>query len=152
VWAIPASRMKNRKPHVVPLSDAAIEALGEPADELADSLFAYVLNQGRRKPLGPGSMMGLLKTISKGVTVHGMRSAFRDWAAEQTSHPSEVIEMALAHTVGNSVENSYRRTNLLAKRAALMAEWAAFCTSAMRPEAIDHAVAAVAVSHAAVLS
>jgi hypothetical protein len=78
-------------------------------------------------------------------------SAFRDWAAETTSYPSEAVEMSLAHTVGSAVENAYRRTNLLAKRASLMTEWAAFCTSAMQPaEAIDRAVAAVAVSHAAV--
>jgi integrase len=153
VWMLPARRMKNGKPHVVPLSDAAIEALGEPSDELADPVFCHVLNMGRRKPLGANAMNGLLKTIRTGITVHGMRSAFRDWAAEQTSHPSEVIEMALAHTVGNSVENSYRRTNLLAKRAALMAEWGAFCTGAMQPvdAAADRAVTVVTTSHASVL-
>jgi integrase len=138
-WTVPGRRMKAGKPHVVPLSDAAIEALGEPSDELADAVFCHVLNSGRHKPLGLNGMWLTLRELRTGVTVHGFRSAFRDWAAEQTSHPSEVIEMALAHTVGNSVENSYRRTNLLAKRAALMADWAAFCTSAMRTEAIDHA-------------
>jgi integrase len=155
-WMIPAARMKAGKPHVVPLSDAAVEAIGEPSDELADDVFAHTLNQGRRKPVGPNCMMALMRELRRGATVHGMRSAFRDWAAEQTSHSSEVIEMALAHVVGGAVENAYRRTDLLAKRAALMEQWAAFCmseaalTSAMRPEAAGTIAAAkpvAAVSH-----
>jgi integrase len=140
-WMIPASRMKSGRPHVVPLSDAALACLDEPSDENADPVFAYVLNQGRRKPLGPNRMNALLGELRKAVTVHGFRSCFRDWAAEQTSHSSEVIEMALAHVVGGAVENAYRRTNLLAKRTALMAEWAAFCTGATQPEAADTTVA-----------
>jgi integrase len=139
VWSVPGSRMKAGRAHVVPLSDAAIEALGEPSDELADAVFCHVLNSGRHRPLGLNGMWLLLKELRRGYTVHGMRSAFRDWAAETTSYPSETIEMCLAHTVGNSVENAYRRSNLLQKRAALMNGWAAFCMSAMRPEAIDHA-------------
>jgi integrase len=130
VWMLPARRMKNGKPHVVPLSDAALACLDEPADELADAVFCHVLNQGRRKPLGSNAMIALMRELRRGVTVHGMRSAFRDWAAEQTSHSSEVIETALAHATGTAVERAYRRTDLLAKRAALMADWARFCIGA----------------------
>ena len=61
------------------------------------------------------------------LTVHGFRSTFRDWAAEQTAHPNHVVEMALAHTIGNGVEAAYRRGDLLAKRRQLMQDWAAYC-------------------------
>jgi integrase len=60
-------------------------------------------------------------------TAHGFRSTFRDWAAEKTDFPSEVVEMALAHTVGNKVEAAYRRGDLFEKRTELMAAWAAYC-------------------------
>jgi len=64
-------------------------------------------------------------------TVHGFRSSFRDWAAETTAHPAEVVEMALAHTIPNKVEAAYRRGNLLAKRRQLMDEWADYVTADM---------------------
>jgi integrase len=63
----------------------------------------------------------------KAVTVHGFRSTFRDWAAEQTNFPREVAEMALAHTVGSDVERAYQRTDLFDKRRRLMSAWAGFC-------------------------
>ena len=59
-------------------------------------------------------------------TVHGFRSTFRDWAAEQTDFAGEVVETALAHTIPNKVEAAYRRTNFLEKRRMLMNEWANF--------------------------
>ena len=62
-----------------------------------------------------------------GVTAHGMRSSFRDWAAERTSYPDVVVEMALAHTVGTKVQQAYRRTDLFDKRRQLMDQWATFC-------------------------
>jgi integrase len=63
------------------------------------------------------------------ITVHGFRSTFRDWAAERTNFPSEVVEMALAHVVGNKVEAAYRRGDLFDKRQRLMAEWASYCNT-----------------------
>jgi integrase len=63
------------------------------------------------------------------VTVHGFRSSFRDWAAELTDYPNHVVEMALAHAVGDKVEAAYRRGDLFDKRRQLMNDWAAFCTS-----------------------
>lgn len=69
-----------------------------------------------------------LRDAGLDVTVHGFRSAFRDWVAEETSYPGEVAEAALAHAIPNKVEAAYRRTDFLEKRRALMRDWAAFCT------------------------
>ena len=68
-----------------------------------------------------------------GVTIHGFRSSFRDWAAEMTNYPNHVVEMALAHAIGSAVEASYRRGDLIDKRRMLMEAWAAYCTSRRRP-------------------
>lgn len=69
-------------------------------------------------------------TMDAGFTVHGFRSAFRDWVADQTSYPGEVAEAALAHAISNKVEAAYRRTDFLEKRRSLMTEWADFCAGA----------------------
>src|SRR5258705_12021302 len=72
-------------------------------------------------------MWFLLRSMtSSGETVHGFRSSFRDWAAEQTAHPGDVIEMALAHTIANKVEAAYRRGDLFEKRRQLMPDWASY--------------------------
>jgi integrase len=63
------------------------------------------------------------------LTAHGFRSSFRDWAAECTNYPSEVVEMALAHTINSKVEAAYRRGDLFEKRRSLMSDWATFCAS-----------------------
>jgi len=82
----------------------------------------------QNRPLSNMAMLELLKRMGrKGITVHGFRSTFRDWTAELTAYPREVAEMALAHTVGNDVEEAYRRGDLLMKRHKLMADWAAQC-------------------------
>lgn len=69
----------------------------------------------------------LLRRMNLDITVHGFRSSFRDWAAEMTHHSPEVIEMALAHTIGNKVEAAYRRGDLLEKRRALLTDWEEYC-------------------------
>ena len=69
----------------------------------------------------------LLERMNQDVTVHGFRSAFRDWAAERTSYAHEVCEMALAHTIANKSEAAYRRGDLFDKRRRLMSDWAVFC-------------------------
>ena len=75
-------------------------------------------------------MAAVLKRVGRrDITVHGFRSTFRDWAAERTNYPSEVVEMALAHAVGNKVEAAYRRGDLFEKRRLLMADWATFCNT-----------------------
>ena len=75
------------------------------------------------------AMTMMLRRMGRGdITVHGFRSTFRDWAAERTNHPNHVVEMALAHTIGDKVEAAYRRGDLFDKRRKLMADWARYCT------------------------
>ena len=81
------------------------------------------------QPMGVHAMDILLKTIRADATVHGFRSSFRDWAAEQTRCPNHVVEMALAHAIGSAVEAAYRRGDLLAQRAQLMADWSRYCAT-----------------------
>ena len=80
-----------------------------------------------KKPMSNMAMAMLLRRMNPDVTVHGFRSAFRDWAAETTSFPHHICEMALAHTIENKAESAYRRGDLLAKRAKLMQAWADYC-------------------------
>jgi integrase len=128
VWVIPAERMKAHKEHRVPLSDAAVSILRQ-LYATRSSEFAFSFTGG--KPVSGSTMRMLLRLAGhKDATVHGFRSSFRDWAAEQTSYASEVIEMALAHSINNKVEAAYRRTDLFEKRARLMAAWAEFCAQA----------------------
>jgi integrase len=114
LWTVPAT--KNGKEHRVPLSEAAMAVLAD-----VQGLDPAVVFPGVT-----GNMLAhLMRRLNAKGTVHGMRSAFRDWAAEATSFPNHVVEMALAHTVGG-VEGDYRRGDLLAKRRELMVAWAAF--------------------------
>ena len=73
------------------------------------------------------AMLMTLRRLTPGITVHGFRSTFRDWVAEETDHTPEVAEMALAHVTGNKVELAYRRGNLLERRRRLMQDWESFC-------------------------
>jgi integrase len=124
IWIVPAERMKAGKEHRVPLSDRVIKLL-ESLPRLGDYVFPGVRD---RKPLSDMSLTAVLKRMERAdLTAHGFRSTFRDWAAEQTAYPSEVVEMALAHTVGNKVEAAYRRGDLLEKRVRLMVDWAKHC-------------------------
>lgn len=82
------------------------------------------------------AMPTALRRMNRGdITVHGFRSTFRDWCAELTAYPSELAEMALAHTIKNKVEAAYRRGDLLEKRALLMADWARYCDKPIQSEA-----------------
>ncbi len=141
VWTVPASRMKAGKEHRVPLSRRSLVILAKLRDtpSLSERL---VFPSGRReKPLSDMAMTELLRRMGQGsVTVHGFRSSFRDWAAERTSFPNEVVEMALAHVVGDKAEAAYRRGDLFEKRRRLMAEWEAFCATA-KPAAQGSVVA-----------
>lgn len=133
VWTIPADRMKGGKEHQVPLSDAALAVL---KTMRAISTGDYVF-PGRtgNKPLTNMAMLMVLRRMGHGdLTVHGFRSCFRVWAAEQTSFPSEVAEAALAHTVSSKVIGAYLRTSFFDRRVELMAAWAAYCVQ--RPAAV----------------
>lgn len=145
VWSIPASRMKAEKEHKVPLSEAAIAVLNAVNE---DGLKAddFVFPAPRGGSLSDMSMSALLKRMDrKGITVHGFRSSFRDWAGDATDFQREVIEMALAHSVSSTVEAAYRRGTALEKRRDLMAAWASYCTgktsTAETPEPQDSVAA-----------
>lgn len=125
LWTIPAARMKMDRAHVVPLSDAAVKVLGEPT---GGHVFASERLRDRR-PIGHSRMREVMAEKRPGFTIHGFRSAFRDWAGDCTDHPREIAEMALAHKVGDATERAYRRGSALEKRRSLMNDWAAYCTS-----------------------
>ena len=125
-WTVPPERMKAKKEHRAPLCDRAIRIL----DELHQVRQGDFIFPGRRESssLSNMAMLQLLKRMGRpDLTVHGFRSTFRDWAAEQTNYPREVAEMALAHTVGDKVEAAYRRGDLFEKRRRMMEEWQRFC-------------------------
>jgi integrase len=94
----------------------------------------YVFPGQRNAGLSNMSLSAILKLMHRAdLTVHGFRSSFRDWAAEQTNFPREVAEQALAHTIGNAVEQAYRRGDLFEKRRRLMAAWAEYCGKPAQP-------------------
>ncbi len=136
VWTIPAERMKAKREHEVPLSDAAL-ALLESMPKVGEIVFAGTKNQ----LLSDMSLTAVIRRMNgddkpvwadangEGVTVHGFRSSFRMWAAETTNYPREVAEHALAHQLPDAVERAYQRGSQFAKRAALMAEWSAYCAT-----------------------
>jgi integrase len=127
IWTIPAGRMKAGKEHVVPLSDAAVEILRAAEPFRGRNKDAFIFPGKPGKPLSDMTLTKVLRDMGHTeITVHGFRSTFRDWAAEQTATPGDVVEAALAHTIRNKVEAAYRRTNYLEKRRGLMNEWGAF--------------------------
>jgi integrase len=122
IWTIPPERMKAQREHRVPLSPPALEILKALPRE-GDLVFT----NGRDRALSNKAMLRLLvKRMARPVTVHGFRSSFRVWCAEQTNFPSEVAEAALAHVVSNKVIEAYRRTDFFDRRRRLMDEWARF--------------------------
>ena len=125
IWTIPALRMKAGKEHRVPLSPRAIEILQ--TVKLKSSEWLFPSAKGGK--LSTMAMSMLLRRMKLDCTVHGFRSAFRDWSAECTGYAHEVCEMALAHTIGNKAEAAYRRGDMFEKRARLMADWATYCDS-----------------------
>ena len=136
VWAVPAERMKMRKEHRVPLSDALVELLEQlPRYEDNQHLFPGMKTG---KPLSNMAMlMGLRHIKRTDLTMHGFRSTFRDWAGECTPHPRDVCEQALAHSLGNAGEAAYRRGDLFEKRRTLMDDWAHYITSAPTEKVIQ---------------
>jgi integrase len=134
VWVVPKERMKAGREHRVALSGAALAVLRQvaplrPACE-PDPLVFPGRFQGR--PLSHRSMAAAVRRMGRKdeFTVHGFRSAFRDWAGETTAHPREVVEAALAHRLGDRVEQAYARGDLFQKRRRLMEDWGAFCAKA----------------------
>jgi integrase len=127
-WTIPGERTKTGRDHRVPLS-AQAQALLSRLPRLGEYVFPGARTGAR---MSENLMRVLLRAMGAHVTVHGFRSSFRDWAAEQTSYANHVVEMALAHAIGNGVEEAYRRGDLFEKRARLMQDWARYCSQPAR--------------------
>ena len=127
VWTVPADRMKAGKVHLVPLDEGTMDVLervrplGVPASNL---IFP---GQNVKRPLSDMTLLKILRDMEVPATVHGFRSTFRDWVAEETDYPGEIAEAALAHAIPNKVEAAYRRTDFLEKRRALMRDWDRYC-------------------------
>ena len=130
VWTIPDTRMKAGREHRVPLPKAAVAILRARQKSGDKSVFVF---PGRKygKAISNMAMLQTLRRMGRDdLTVHGFRSTFRDWAAEQTAFAREVAEAALAHTIGDKVEAAYRRGDLFEKRRKLMDAWATYCGTA----------------------
>lgn len=127
LWSIPAERMKMGRAHAVPLAPETIDVFRRAEEFRVGASDLVFPGQNVKRPLSDMTLLKVLRDMDVGVTVHGFRSAFRDWVAEQTDYPGEVAEAALAHAVSNKVEAAYRRTDFLEKRRSLMAAWAAYC-------------------------
>jgi len=129
-WTVPAERMKAGREHRVPLSSRALTILEEmQAHRHADDGFVFPGGK-LGKPLSNMAFLMLLRRMGRDdLTAHGFRSSFRDWAAERTNFPSEVAEMALAHTVSDKTVAAYNRSDLFERRRRLMQQWQTFCTA-----------------------
>jgi integrase len=125
VWTVPAERMKAAREHRIPLSDRAV-AIIEKLAQVKTGEFVFPGQRGGKSLSAPAMELLLRRMGQKGVTVHGFRSAFRDWTGNETQSPREVAEAALAHVVGDKAEQAYRRGDALEKRRALMDAWANF--------------------------
>ncbi|NTG41131.1 tyrosine-type recombinase/integrase [Rhizobium rhizogenes] len=126
LWVIPKERMKAGREHRVPLPVRALEILKERQQLATGSLVFEGGSEGR--PISDTAMVKAIRLASGGTeTLHGFRSSFRDWAGDATSHPRDVIETALAHTLKDKTEAAYRRSDALEKRRILMQDWADHC-------------------------
>ena len=125
VWTIPATRMKAKREHRVPLSGRAVEIL-KAARKLSDGHSRLVFPSRGGKPISITRLPRMLQNLNIAAVPHGFRSSFRDWSAEETNHPREVVEAALAHAVANQTEAAYARSDLFERRRRLMDEWAEY--------------------------
>ncbi len=141
LWTVPAARMKARRDHRVPLSTQAVQHL-EKARMVDGNPYTF---PGMRKkaPVSDMTLTAAIRRLNEGkspapwvdpktgeqVVPHGFRSSFRDWAAEATSYPAEMAEMALAHVVSDKVEAAYRRGDMFERRREMMQAWADWCVS-----------------------
>lgn len=134
LWTIPGKRMKAGIEHVVPLCDRAVAIVRRAAEVRASETIVF---PGLKdKAMSDATMAKALREAGvprERGTVHGMRSAFRDWVSEETSFPGDVAEAALAHTIRSKVEKAYRRGKLLEKRREMMAAWGRFCAGETKP-------------------
>lgn len=132
VWVIPAQRMKAGREHRVPLSSAALTLLEELKEHRTSHAADALIFPGQNptQKISDMTITAVLRRMGRAdITVHGFRSTFRDWVSEATEFPSEMAEMALAHTISSKVEAAYRRGDMFEKRLQMMNDWADFCAS-----------------------
>jgi integrase len=134
VWTLAAARMKAGREHRVPLSDAAMAVLQPLYEHRAGELIFPAPRGGQFSDMAMSAVLRRMKI--EGATVHGFRSAFRDWCGNETAFPRELAEQALAHVIGDKAEQAYRRSDALERRRELMQAWANFCA----PIAADNVV------------
>jgi integrase len=146
VWTVPPKRMKGGREHRVPLPKRALE-IAAAIQKSGDSEFVFA-GQKPGKSLSANVLQMMLRRMKiKDATVHGFRSAFRDWAAECTNFPNEVCEAALAHVIENKAEAAYRRGDLFEKRRKLMEAWGAYCGRTKTGEIVAFPAATAEASH-----
>lgn len=126
VWTIPASRMKAKKPHRIPLSDRCLTIIEEMKNHRNGDSPLVFPGSKPLKELSDMTLSKLMKDLSIPAVPHGFRSSFRDWAGEQTNYPREVLEFALAHVITDKAEAAYARSDLFEKRQGLMQDWAKY--------------------------
>ena len=124
VWSISAERMKAQRPHRVSLSGQAVALLRLQSRVEGCEL---VFPSAKRTLLSDVTLLAVMRRLKLDAVPHGFRSTFRDWAAERTDYPRDLIEMALAHAIESKVEAAYRRGDMLARRGQLMQDWADYC-------------------------
>jgi integrase len=128
VWTVPAPRMKGGKEHRIPLSDPALAIVTE-LERKPEGEFVFPGDS--REQLSNMALLMLLRRMKRDdFTAHGFRATFKTWASDETSFPNELIEVAMAHTVGSKAEQAYQRGDLFEKRRKLMDAWSAFCRGA----------------------
>jgi integrase len=128
IWTVPAERMKAKKQHRVPLTDAMLGILKE-AEAIRQKDIDLVFPSTRGKPLSDMTLSKLMKELGIDAVPHGFRSSFRVWAGDETNHPREVAEFALAHVIQDKAEAAYARSDLFDKRKNLMADWSRYITA-----------------------
>jgi integrase len=139
LWSIPAARMKADKDHEVPLCDRAIAILTAViSKDAAPDEYVFKGQWNNSKPLGMNALLDALKSVYPAMTTHGCRSSFRDWAGDETNFPREIAEAALAHKVGDEVEQAYRRGTALKKRRQLMEAWGRYIEGASNVVPLAH--------------
>ena len=132
VWTIAATRMKAKREHRVPLCGRALEIVDAARTLGAGNPLVFPMRSG--KPMSMSTLPQMLQHHGIAAVAHGFRSSFRDWAAEQTDHPREVIAAALAHVVQNKVEAAYARSDLFDRRRRLMNDWEAYLAETRHPQ------------------
>ena len=129
VWVIPSARMKAGKDHRIPLAKPAVAILTSMQVKRSNATdLVYPGINRRDRPLSDMALTMFLRRLGASITVHGFRSTFRDWVAEQTNYPREIAEAALAHQLADKVERAYARTDYFVRRTALMDDWAKYCS------------------------